>query len=234
MVNRKPAETVKVNPGISQVNLIRQKQLYFNTFSGKASTKLDIDGNSNNVTLNIRIERDKRIWVSITAFAGIEGARALITPDSILVINRLQGLYIRKPFSFIYAYASRQVDYKSLEALLIGNAIPGLLNDSTKVQPASGNILLSGNLQELVYSLVVGPDMKVSQTNLTNQSMAQSLQVSNSAFIQQANRELPSQIDIASVVKAKKMQISMHYTRVDFDQPLEFPFNIPPRYQQAN
>src|ERR1700742_3622157 len=69
---------------------IRNRQLVFSTFSGKANTKLNINGSSNDVTLNIRINRDKEIWVSITAILGLEVARAVITPDSILIINKLQ------------------------------------------------------------------------------------------------------------------------------------------------
>ena len=100
---------------VNPIDAIKAQQLNFNTFSAKASTSLNIDGNSNDVTLNIRINRDKKIWVSVTAILGIEVARALITPDSILIINKLQGVYIKKPFSFIHTYGGKQVNYKTLE-----------------------------------------------------------------------------------------------------------------------
>src|SRR6185312_7675239 len=122
-----------VNEKRERLNAIRSAQITFTDFSGKARTKLAFSGNSNDVTLNIRIRRGQKIWVSITAIAGIEVARALITPDSILVVNKLQGLYLRKPFSFIYKYASDKLDYNSVEALLVGNAIPQLLNNKTQV-----------------------------------------------------------------------------------------------------
>src|ERR1700749_4641762 len=115
---RKTVDTnaTSVNPVISKINSIKANQVNYNTFSGKAKTKLNLNGSTNDVTLNIRIARDQKIWVSITAIAGIEVARALITPDSILIVNKLQGLYIRKPFSYIYTDASTKVDYKSLES----------------------------------------------------------------------------------------------------------------------
>ena len=217
----------------SKLNAIREKQVNFNTFSGKAKTKLNINGNSNDVTLNIRIERDKRIWVSITAILGVEAARALITPDSILLINRLQGVYLRKPFSYVYKYASSQVNYKTLESLLIGNAVPELLNEKAELTNADGNTTLSGSLQDLLYKLVLGADLKVTQTNLSNESAGQSLQVVNNSFIQATNRVMPSQIDIASVVKDKKIQVNLHYTKADFDVSQEYPFNIPANYEPA-
>jgi hypothetical protein len=218
----------------NKLNAIRQSQTNFNTFSAKARTQLDINGSSNDVTLNIRISKGQKIWVSVTAIAGIEVARALITPDSLLVINKLQGVYFKKPFNYIYKYTSSQIDYSSLEALLVGNAIPQLLNENTKLQADSGRVKLSGNLQELFYSLLVGPDMKVNQTELSNQSEGQSVQVGNSAFIQVANRVVPSQINIASTVKTKKMQVNLHYIKVDFDLPLQYPFSISSSYSAAN
>jgi len=217
----------------AKLDPIRAQQINFNTFSARAKTSLAINGNNNDCTLNIRISKDKKIWVSITALLGIEVGRALITPDSIFVLNRLQGVYIRKPFSFIYTYANRQINYAMLQALLVGNVIPQLLNDSTAYQSAGNGITLSGSLNDLVYKLIVGADMKVAQTNLSNQDAGQSLQVSN-AFTQQGNQKVPSQIAIASVAKNNKIQINLRYVKVDFNQQLEYPFNIPGSYSPAN
>jgi hypothetical protein len=218
---------------MARLNAIRAGQISFNTFSGKAKTKLDIGGSSNDVTLNIRIQHDQKIWVSVTAIAGIEVARALITPDSILVINRLQSVYIREPFSYVNKFAGEQVNYKTLEALLIGNAIPGLLNEQTNIQPANGTLTLTGDLRGLMYKLIIGPDMKASQTNLNNPNAGQSLQVVNSAFIPVGALTVPSQIDMSSIVKDKKIQVNLHYTKIEFDKPLDFPFSIPARYTPA-
>ncbi len=45
---------------------------------------------------------------------------------------------------------------------------------------------------------------------------------------------VPSQIDILSTIGDKKIQANLRYTKADFDQPLEFPFNIPERYAPAD
>jgi len=212
---------------------IRAKQVNFTTFSAKAKTRLDIDGNGNDVTLNIRIQHDKKIWVSVTALLGIEVARTVITPDSIWVLNRLQSNYMRKPFGYIYKYAPQQVNYKTIESLLTGNAVPELLKDGSTVGNDGANTVVTGSLADLVYKLIIGPDFKVSQTSLTNQA-AQTLQVSNSAFIQAEGRVVPSQIDIASAAGTKKANISLHYNNADFDQVLDFPFSVPDRFQMVN
>ena len=228
----KPVTTVP-DKSLSKLDAIRSSQLNYSTFSGRAKTKLDINGSSNDVTLNIRIQRSKKIWVSVTAIAGIEVARALITPDSLQVINKLQGLYLQKPFAYIYSYTSQQINFDSLEALLVGNAIPQLINDNAKLQADSGRTVMSGNLQELAYKLILGADLKANHTELSDQDAGQSLIVDNSVFIPAANRILPSQIDMASVMPKKRVKMSLHYNKADFDQPLEYPFSIPSGYSPA-
>jgi hypothetical protein len=217
----------------SKLDAIRSAQLDFTTFSGRAKARMQINNSSNDVTLNIRINHGQKIWVSITAIAGIEVARAIITPDSILAVNKIQGLYVRQPFSYIYKYASNQLDYRSVEALLIGNAIPQLLNDQAKMQTDSANLVLNGSLEQLLYKLVVGPDMKAKSTSMSDQYAGQNMQVDNSVFVAVANRLMSSQIDINSTAGTRKVRISMHYIKQDFDLPLEYPFSIPDSYEPA-
>ncbi len=238
VVNRTPADQPVVSPAKTEapaVNTklaaIKAKQVTFNTFNGKAKAKLEIDGDNNDATLNIRIQQDKKIWVSVSAtILNLEVARALITPDSILVINKLQSVYMRKPFSYIYQYGGKQITFKTLQALLIGNALPETLGDKADIGTDNANTLLSGRLQDLVYKLIIGPDFKTSQTNLTNDLAALTLQVNNSAFIQADNRIMPSQIDIVSSAGNKKANISLHYNSAEFDKVLEYPFSIPDRF----
>ncbi|MEO6148982.1 MAG: DUF4292 domain-containing protein [Mucilaginibacter sp.] len=233
VVNRNVPPAVKPATNAAALTAIRAKQVSFNTFSAKAKTDLVIDGDENDCTLNFRVKKDKKIWVSITAILGVEVARALITPDSIFIINRLQGIYIKKPFSFIHKYASKQIDYTTLQSLLVGNAIPKLLNDSTQLQTVTPNTNLSGKLDQLLYKLIIGPDLRVTQTSLANQAARQSLQVTNNMFILAEDRAVPSQIDIASVVKNQKIQVNLRYSKVEFDKELDYSFSIPERYSPA-
>ena len=150
------------------INTIRAAQLNFNTFSGRAKSKITNNNSSNDVTLNIRISKGKKIWISVTAIAGIEVARALITPDSLLVINKLQSMYVRKPFSYINTIVGDQLDYSSVEAIFVGDAIPQLLADNAQLAADSGKITLSGNLGQFIYKLVAGPDLKTLSTSISN------------------------------------------------------------------
>jgi len=226
VTNKAPLDTYKLD----KLRAIRLKQVDFVTFSVKAQTKLRVDGSSDDVTFNVRIKKNQQIWVSITAVLGVEAARVLITPDSIKVMNRLESTYLKKPFSFIYQYTSKQINYQTLEALLIGNAIPNLLKDDTSVNPDNGNIVINGELQQLVYQLNIGADLRVCRTAMSNGAAQQSLQVDNSAFIQAGTKVIPSKINIDSKAGAKSVQAELHYTKAEFDQTLTYPFSVPARF----
>ncbi len=230
-----PVSTRLSNPVAVKLSAVRARQTDFNTFSGKAKAKLNINGNSNDVTLNIRIQKDQRIWVSITALLGVEVARALITPDSILVINRLQGLYLKKPFSYIYSYAGRQVNYKTVESLLVGNAIPELLNQTGTFQASNNGLaIISGALQNMTYRLAINTDNRVLQTDLANAAAGQSLQVGNSAFILSGGKQMPSHVSIQSMVGQHNIQAELNYNHTEFNQPQDYPFSIPSRFSPAD
>ena len=226
--------TVVDNFKIDKINTIKLKQTTFNTFSGKASAKLNIDGKEDNVTMVIRIKRGEGIWIAVTAVLGVEVGRALITPDSIKVMNKLESNYFKRPFSFIYQYTSTQINYKTIESALVGNAIPELLNNEAQLQPDNGDLILSGNLQELAYKLIIGPDLRVSRTSMTNADAGQSLEIDNAKFIQAGTHVIPSEITMSSAVKDHTVKIDLKYTKTDFDLPVEFPFSIPARFSPVN
>lgn len=215
---------------LEKLKAIRLKQTDFTTFSGKASAKLNVNGDSHDVTVNIRIKKGQQIWVSITAVLGVEVARAFITPDSIKIMNRLETTYLKKPFSYVYGYTSKQINYKTIESLLIGNAVGELVNDNSVMNADNGNVILSGNLDDLIYALTVGPDLRVTQTNMSNQIAGQSIHVFNAAFIQVGAYVIPSKINISSASGAKNIQAELHYTKTEFDQILLYPFTVPARF----
>lgn len=218
------------NGKADKIRLIQAQQINFNTFSGKARTHLEIDGKGYDVTLNIRIQKNKQIWVSITAIAGIEVARAVITPDSIKIINKLQSVYLKKPFSYVYQYTGRQVNYTTVESLVIGNAVPEFISPEAEITANGTSTILSGILKGLSYQTTFSPGLKVTNVKLSNQQAAQSLNVNNSSFIQSDDRILPSVIGINSVSGQNSIKANLNYIKTEFDQQIDMPFNEPKGY----
>lgn len=228
------AATKTDNSKAEKIKSIQNQQINFNTFSGKARTHLEIDGKGYDVTLNIRIQKNKQIWVSITAIAGIEVARAVITPDSIKIINKLQSVYLKKSFSYVYQYTGRQISYKTVESIVIGNAVAEFILPDANMVSSGADVVFSGILDDLSYQTTFGTNLKVAQLKLSNQKAAQKLDVNNNSFIQADDRILPSVIGINSVSGQNSIKVDLHYIKAGFNAELDTPFNEPKGYTLMN
>lgn len=230
-----PTETKVDNSKAETLTLLNSKQLKFNTLSLKAKASLDIAGNSNDVTMNFRMRDKEVIWVSITALGGAyEPARALITPDSIKIMNRQKSQLIAKPFSYIYNFTNRQVNFNTLQAILTGNAMGEFLTSQSNVKQENGTWVVFGSKQDLDYRLLFNTLLKVAETNLNDAKSGQALKVTYTDY-QKLNEFLfPSALQINTLSGTKKINIDLQYVKIDGNVPLEFPFKVPKSYTLVN
>lgn len=216
------------------MQLLRSKDLVFNTLSLKAKANLDINGNANDVTMNIRIQKDKMIWVSITAILGIEVARAVITPDSIRVRNNLQGVYLKKPFSYAYRFTNKQVDFQLLQAIFSGNTIAAFMKNTSGLEQENGAWVLSGQQEDLAYRILFNTLLKAGQDNLNDLGSGQALKVVYGDYQSVNGALFPSNLKINSIAGKQKINIELDFTKIESNVPLDFPFTVPKKFEVIN
>jgi len=213
------------------LNMLKGKDLSFNTLSLKGKANLSVNGKENNVTMLIRIEKDKKIWVSVTAIAGIEVARAVITPDSLLLRNNLDKTYARKPFSYIYSFTNKQINFKLLQAVFAGNTMPDFMNVNSKLVQENGVWVLSGSTNSLAYRSLFNTLLKVSETSLNDAKAAQAFKVIYGNYTPLNSALFPSSLKINSMSGQKKIDVEIEFTKIDVNIPVEFPFTVPKSYE---
>ena len=212
---------------------ISENQSDFKTLNIKAKANLDISSKSYDVGMNLRIRKNEAIWVSVSMF-GIEGARALITPDSIKVLNRLQSTYTVKPFSFIYNYASKQVNFQTLQSILVGNCIGEFINPSSTINTNESGINLAGMLQDLAYSANLNTRFKVTQTKIADNTASQELRVDYNDYSPEGALFFPHTVNIHSGAESHTVAIGLSYNRVIINEPVDLPFSVPQRFTTVN
>ncbi|MHA4894258.1 DUF4292 domain-containing protein [Pedobacter sp. PWIIR3] len=224
---------VAANKKAENLILLKSKNVIFNTLAIKSKASLDFAGSKNGVTMNIRMERDKQIWVSITAL-GIEVARALITPDSIQVRNNFQKTYLKKPFNYAYRYTSRNVNFKMLQAIFAGNAIPDFMTELAEINQQDAAWVVKGQDGTLAFSVLFNNLLKVQENNLNDLKSGQALKVAYGTYQQVNDGLFPSTISINSMAGTKKVSIELDYQKIDRNLQLDFPFSIPKNYELVN
>lgn len=219
----------------ANIKLLRSKNINFNTLAMKGKANLVLPGQENSVTVNVRIQRDQKIWMSITALLGIEVARAVITPDSIMVLNKLQSTYIRKPFSYIHRFTNKQVNFKMLQDVLTGNTINTLFNpESILEQNPQGLWILSGKDGQLGFNLNFNGQLKPGLLNLNDPKAAQALKVQYGHYQKVNEFMMPAQITINSLSANKRVDIDFDFSKIESNVPVDFPFTVPKRFELIN
>ena len=230
------AETVPVKDGKAEnLAVLLGKDLQYNTLSLRGKADLDINGNTNNVTLNLRIKKDEKIWFSVTALGGaIEAARGVITPDSILLMNRLQKTVLRKPFSYVHSYANKQISFGWLQSILTGNTIKDFMAEKSDLKQENGVWVLNGTAENLAYRTLFNTLLKSVELTLNDAKAAQGLKVTYDKHTPVNNGLFPSVMKINSAVGNKKISVAVEFVKIDANVAVEFPFTVPKSFELIN
>ncbi len=218
------------------INALSAKDLPYNTLSLKGKTDLDIDGDVKNVTLNIRIKKDEKIWFNIMAIGGaIEVARGIITPDSLLLMTRMPNkTVLRKPFSYIHGYTNKQVNFGWLQSILTGNTIKEFMTEKSNLNQENGVWVLNGTAQSLAYRTLFNTLLKSTELTLNDAEAAQGLKVEYDKYTPVNNGLFPSVMKITSAVGNKKIGVAVEFVKIDANVAVEFPFSVPKNYEVIN
>ena len=219
---------------IAKINALKQMNTVFNTLSIKATADLNIDNKNNEVNMNIRIRNKEVIWVSVTAIAGLEVARAYITPDSVKILNRLDNIYIQKPFSYIYEFTNERINFQTLQSVLLGNAIDEFISEDTALNIEGENTLLKSVLTSMIYNFKVDSQNKVLINQLNDSEAGQELLVNYSNFMSINEQLIPQSVSMNSKAKNKTIGLDLKYLKVDMDTKFELPFRVPERFSIKN
>jgi|SRR5690606_5697388 len=214
------------------ISQVVQNQSYFNTFKGRAKSRIVLNNKDvHEATLNVRIERDKAIWISVTALLGIEAGRLLITPDSIKLVNRLEGTYYVDSFDRLQEFTGRGLNFSSLQDLLTGRVVEQALGPDTDVQATEAGNILSGDGIDLSYWIQLNNEFRPALTVWKSEQADRQFQAAYSGYGVFSGRPFPVEIALAVHAGRFDIQSNMAFSSVTFDGALEMPFSVPTQYK---
>lgn len=217
---------------ISVLRQLWQKEIPFNTFSAKAKMHVEARSVKHEFTAHIRMAKDKLIWVNVTALSGVVNvARALVTPDSVFVINYLQKEVMKLPISDANKLFPVAVDFGTFQNLLIGNA----LRQTGKPADAGD---FGGTLSLRVEDKDLIQDINYNKTDSTIRVLQMNSKTEGGpqGMMQYGNYEMT---DSRLFAKSRVVNVNnggepyyldMNFSNISFDQELDFPFSIPKNY----
>ena len=99
----------------------------WDALTAKMALAIDWEGKgATKVNGTLRIKKGEVIQLSIAPLLGIEVARAEISPDGVLVIDRMNKRYVEVSFAEVKALANADLDFHTLQALFLNELfLPG-------------------------------------------------------------------------------------------------------------
>lgn len=213
---------------------VKSNTISFTTFSAK----IDVDyaeaaGKKYNVNAHLRMYKDSVIWISITGPFNIEGLRAIITPDSVKILDKQNDTYTARSVSYLQDVTALPLDMSSLQQLLIGNAV--FLDSS--------NIVSYNQTEQTISMLSVGSFFKNLFTIDKNSKNIQSSKLDDldelrnrTCYLYYSDYENKKGVNFASkrritVTEKGTLDIKLDFKQYAFNETLTFPFTVAKKYK---
>jgi len=215
-------------------NHINSSNIDFEWFASKIKVDYtDIYKKNTNATAFVKMKKDEVIWLSLTGALGIEGFRAMLTPDSVVVMDKLQKTVSRRSISSIRDVINLPVDFKSVQDIILGNAL-FLENGISSIRFNEGNLLALSNgefFKQLISIDTTSNTLISSKLDDVDEKRNRTAFIKWSDYALNAGRNFSNVREI-SVTEKNKLDIKLEFKQTEFDEPQSFPFNIPKSYQE--
>jgi hypothetical protein len=233
IVVHNPAESDSVKFIKEAFDKMEKNHIDFNTFSAKV--KMDYrDSKDRSYDFNafIRIKKDSIIWVSVIAALGIEAFRVMITPDSVMIQDKLNKTIQYQTVSYLKEITQLPFDFGTLQDLIIGN--PVYVTGEVKTYKDDGSLITMSMLGSLFKHLMT---FEKTQFNLMFSKLDDvDLSRSRSANLAYDKYEANGKWQFATVrritvAEKTRVDVDMEFKQVEFDKPQNYPFSVPRNYK---
>lgn len=215
---------------------IMKQHIDFKTFSAKIKVDYeDSKGKKPDVNAYIKIYKDSLIWINIrSVFLDVEAFRILITPDSVLVVNKLEKEVQMRSMDYLQEITEIPFDFKTLQDLLVGNPV-FLDSNIVSYRKTDDHILLATIGKYFKHLLTLTPDNFVllhSKLDDVDLSRNRTADITYDAFENKngVNFSTYRQITVSENIR---LDIRLNYKQYDFNKELSISFNIPKNYKRT-
>ncbi|HEY0030364.1 MAG TPA: DUF4292 domain-containing protein [Bacteroidia bacterium] len=230
---------------------LKAKEFKFDRLNGKLSADTEIDSSTSSFTITLRMKKDSVIWMSLSKL-GIEGARLLITKDSVKFFKRPlgddKGKFFVGDYTYISKIANTDLDFEMLQSLLVGNSVE-FYDEDEKIKPGINDcqytlgtirknrlrkVMEKGKeLREPAQSIYLIPEtFKISRILFYEFNPDRSFDARYSEYAEKEGGQLfPMKMNY-TIKASKTVKMDLAYTKITLNEEQTFPFKIPDNYER--
>jgi len=226
--------TAEIDKNMSAKQIIREnakQEVRFKTLQAKVRIDYTEGDNSNGTTVNLRMEKDKVIWMS----APLGVARVMITQDSVRFYDKLNNQYFDGDFSLLTRLLGTDIDFEKVQNIFLGEPIFNLKDDTYVTVPNDSSYVLQPKEQRALFELffLVNPGFfKLDSQQLYQPNEKRMLQIDYKKYQTVSKQIFPENIRIIAVEKNDEIIIDLDFKAISLNGEVRFPFNIPSGYKE--
>lgn len=201
----------------------------FTTFSAKADLEITDSRGKSSAIAFIRLYKDSLIWISFRK-AGLEGARLLITRDSVHLLDRTEKVYYPLSLGYFAGAYQLPLDFRGIQDMLCGNVlVPRPLNWTSAED--QGRYTLSGKYQDLDYCFWISPgDLKLRAQSVNDRNRKRTVLFELNDWTRVGSSSIAAARSL-SVDGEEPFKMSWQLSRMSSDEPdLSFSFQVSSQY----
>lgn len=211
--------------------------------TAKMSLAIDLEGKgATKVNGTLRIKKGEVIQMSIAPLLGIEVARAEISPDGVLVIDRMNKRYVEVSFAEVKALAKVDLDFHTLQALFLNELfLPGKGDltqrdvSSFKVKQESEGILLDvKRAKRFSYQfLTEAPEALLKESFIGLNGTPYVLRWEYDDFRRLGQKQFPADMQVAFIGGKKPVKAGFALSRLSTDADWETHTEVSKKYEKV-
>lgn len=212
---------------------VAENQINCHSLSARTVLTWDDGTTSQQFNGNFRIQKDSLIWLSLSMF-GFEGARAVITPDTFRLLNKMSSEYLVKHQSFIQNWLLLPLNFHMLQQLIMGEKIS--INEKASLvayEDSSYVIYLeSDKLLEKVWLNLQNYTLR--KILLKDKLLKQEMTITFDSYNSLRDKPFSYKRSIDIARNGDTMHLNMTITKVQPDEELKFPFEVTEKYKRVD
>ncbi|MFD0795905.1 DUF4292 domain-containing protein [Maribacter chungangensis] len=208
-----------------------QNKTDFKTLRGKLKIDYTNGDDAQSFTVSLRMEKDQGIWIS--APFGI--VKAYITPDRVSFYNKLENEYFDGNFSYLSQLLGTELDFYSVQNLLLGEAIFDLKKDKYLLSTTDVNYRLTPKTERELFKVLLQiepKNFKMATQQVSQPAKGRMLQINYKNYQKVGPTVWPNQIFINAMDGTTENTITLEYRNLELNQKLNFPYTIPRGFKE--
>lgn len=210
---------------------LEKNHIDFTWFGTNAKIKVDSEQEKATFAASIRMQKDSLIWIKLRK-VNIEGARVKITPETIEILDRQNGQYIKRPFSFLKNEYGLDVSFAQLQALIIGNPILWEEQSLVSVIRKQQNVLQTPNSKKTVLKIFMNPSsFLINSVQGSMNQNALSIDYNDYQTVEEAQIPTKKTIEIDSE-ETGLVGLEMSFSKMSLNEIQKVGFRVPDNYER--